>query len=258
MYNQPPFHNPYGAMHHMPPPGFPPAMPPGFAAQNHHLNLNLNLSNNPNPAQATGNTIEKPPIANQNPTPTLDKLTTAFVGNIADGIEDKWLEALFKNCGDVKSWNRVVNTSGAPLSFGFITFESAQSLHTLLHAVARERRAAPGGPLVPNPIPLKGKKLVVKIDVSARKASMDLIAGLVAEGGVGKVEELEKDVLGKVEAYLKETGFYEKEAETPEATALSTLSGAEAKKKGEGEGEDDADRFLNSIGVSDSTRGVKR
>ncbi|KAI9340514.1 hypothetical protein BDR26DRAFT_1007450 [Obelidium mucronatum] len=232
MYNQPPNAGyPYPQMH-MAPPGFPIGMPPMMPLpMSQHMKLIPQQGANAAP-------IEKPavpaPAAPTNTNPSLDKLTTAFIGNISESIKDDWLEALFKN---LELGLVCYQQAAHHLSFGFATFESAKSLHTLLYSIARERRIEPGAPLVPNPISLKGKKLLVKVDVGARKTAIDLIAGLVAEGGVSKVEELEKEAQEKVDAYLKETGFYEAEVS------------ADGEKKADGE-EDAADRFLNSIGVS--------
>lgn len=78
------------------------------------------------------------------------RLTTAFVGNIADGITDELLGNMFSACGEVKKWKRVLDVAGTPKTFGFLEFASAEGLLRLLR-------------LLPN-ILLMGKNLNIKVD----------------------------------------------------------------------------------------------
>jgi len=78
------------------------------------------------------------------------KLTTVFVGNIADGVTDELLNSLFSVCGAVKKWKRMLEASGTPKSFGFLEYELGEGLVRFL-------RLVPG-------MPLLGKGLTVKAE----------------------------------------------------------------------------------------------
>lgn len=83
------------------------------------------------------------------------RLTTAFVGNIADGITDELLGNMFSACGEVKKWKRVLDVAGTPKTFGFLEFASAEGLLRLLR-------------LLPN-ILLMGKTLNIKVDEQTKE-----------------------------------------------------------------------------------------
>ncbi len=82
------------------------------------------------------------------------KLTTAYVGNIADGVTDELLKTMFSVCGPVKRWKRLLDATGTPKSFGFIEFVLAEGLSRLLRLL--------------KDVPLLGKSLNIKTDDQTR------------------------------------------------------------------------------------------
>lgn len=78
------------------------------------------------------------------------KLTTVFVGNIADGVTDEMLSILFGICGHVKKWRRALDATGQPKTFGFLEFVLAEGLSRLIRLL--------------KDCPILGKPLNIKAD----------------------------------------------------------------------------------------------
>ncbi|KAI8881728.1 hypothetical protein K501DRAFT_252596 [Backusella circina FSU 941] len=102
----------------------------------------------------------------QNTKPDNDKMTTLFVGAIAAGISDEWIEKLLETCGKLTNWKRVKDQSGKPKGFGFATYEDPDSVLCALRVLSGEKtegvvlKATDGSGVE--------KKLIVKADDNVR------------------------------------------------------------------------------------------
>ncbi|KAI7905850.1 uncharacterized protein BX663DRAFT_483534 [Cokeromyces recurvatus] len=99
--------------------------------------------------------------------PDNEKLNTLFVGAIAAGITDEWLETLLKTCGNLLHWKRTKDPSGNPKGFGFATYADPDSVLCALRVLGGETT---------NGVVLKAqdgsgieKKLIVKADDNVHK-----------------------------------------------------------------------------------------
>ncbi|KAI9095946.1 hypothetical protein DFS34DRAFT_625504 [Phlyctochytrium arcticum] len=154
---RPPFHP------GMPPPGGMPMRPPFMGPGGHPTHpQNAPLPNRPDVA---------PPVQAPPPKPLTaeDKLTTVFVGAIAEGVTDVWMERILRLCGPIRNWRRMQDPSGKPKGFGFCVYELAESVSRALRIIGGEGEgefsrgvelAVAGG--VP-------KKLKLNVDEVARK-----------------------------------------------------------------------------------------
>ncbi|KAJ3399334.1 hypothetical protein CcCBS67573_g03296 [Chytriomyces confervae] len=187
------------------------------------------------------------------PVNPIEKPRTAFISKIPEGVSDQFMTDLLNTVGKLRVWTRVTSISGAALPFGFATYEEPSSLHLLLHSLARERRAEPGAPLLPNPPPIKPKTapILVKVDVTVRKAIVEWLGTPDAQSNK---PTLETETFDRVQAFLKkEAGLSDADLsmESPEskeagdATAMVT-DGDEAMKSSE----NDVDAFLGSISTN--------
>ncbi|KAI9475800.1 MAG: hypothetical protein EXX96DRAFT_506462 [Benjaminiella poitrasii] len=136
----------------MPPSSVAPGMRPPFMAS---PQFNTN-SGNASPASNAASTDS------QN-----EKLNTLFIGAIAAGVSDDWLEALLKTCGNLLHWKRTKDPSGNPKGFGFATYADPDSVLCALRVLGGETtdgvllRAQDGSGIE--------KKLIVKADDDVRK-----------------------------------------------------------------------------------------
>lgn len=78
------------------------------------------------------------------------RLTTCYVGSIADGVTDEILTNIFTCCGPVKKWKRMLDATGTPKSFGFLEFVLAEGLLRLLKLLLE--------------LPIFGKALNIKVE----------------------------------------------------------------------------------------------
>ncbi|KAI9017154.1 hypothetical protein BC832DRAFT_588428 [Gaertneriomyces semiglobifer] len=97
-----------------------------------------------------------------------DKLTTIFVGSIADGVSDTWIERILRICGPIRSWKRMTDPSGKPKAFGFCVYENAEAVSRALRVLNGEGRFMDGVEL-PSPSGGPPKKLKLNVDETARK-----------------------------------------------------------------------------------------
>ncbi|KAI8640222.1 hypothetical protein BD408DRAFT_445340 [Parasitella parasitica] len=95
-----------------------------------------------------------------------DKLNTLFVGAIAAGVSDEWIETLLKTCGNLVHWKRTKDPSGNPKGFGFATYDDPDSVLCALRVLGGEKTEG---------VTLKAqdgsgveKKLIVKADDNVR------------------------------------------------------------------------------------------
>ncbi|KAI8997121.1 hypothetical protein BDB01DRAFT_769898 [Pilobolus umbonatus] len=145
---------------------FPPAMP----------NMRPHYSNLPPPPAATGTpfNVGRPGSSpavdtsnnNNNSNNSNEKLTTLFVGAIAPGVSDAWIEKLLQTCGKLTQWKRVKDPTGKPKGFGFATYEDPESALSALRVLGGE--ATDGVVLKAMDGSQTEKKLIVKADDNVR------------------------------------------------------------------------------------------
>lgn len=111
------------------------------------------------------NMVYRPP-PNQSVPENADKLNTLFVGAIAPGISDDWIEKLLQVCGVLKQWKRVKDPTGNPKGFGFATYEDPDSSLCALRVIGGEKTA--GVTLRATDDSHVEKKLLVKADDNVR------------------------------------------------------------------------------------------
>ncbi|KAL9552128.1 hypothetical protein MBANPS3_003935 [Mucor bainieri] len=154
-FRPPPLQQPLG--------GYPPAhMPP------HGMPPNATSPMGPPPATAAAAAA-----ASASPTPSTpprdaqkDKLNTLFIGAIAAGVSDAWIETLLKTCGNLVQWKRTKDASGNPKGFGFATYDDPDSVLCALRVLGGEKtdgvtlRAQDGSNVE--------KKMIVKADDNVR------------------------------------------------------------------------------------------
>ncbi|KAE8704965.1 Splicing factor PWI domain-containing protein / RNA recognition motif-containing protein isoform 2 [Hibiscus syriacus] len=93
-------------------------------------------------------TVSRPPVPGVRPiippiirpsipnvTPTEKPQTTVYIGKIAPSVDNDFMLSLLRLCGPVKSWKRPSN--GAPKSFGFCEFESAEGVLRALRLLSK-------------------------------------------------------------------------------------------------------------------------
>jgi len=103
-----------------------------------------------------------PPLADN------DKLTTLFVGAIAPGVSDAWIEALLKECGNLNKWKRLKDQTGKPKGFGFAEYADADSVLRALRVLGGEA-GSEGVTLQALDGSDVKKKLIVKADDNVRR-----------------------------------------------------------------------------------------
>ncbi|CEP15990.1 hypothetical protein [Parasitella parasitica] len=119
------------------------------------------------PPPTTTTTTAAPEASNTPPRDAQkDKLNTLFVGAIASGVSDEWIETLLKTCGNLVHWKRTKDPSGNPKGFGFATYDDPDSVLCALRVLGGEStdgvtlKAQDGGSVE--------KKLIVKADDNVR------------------------------------------------------------------------------------------
>ncbi|KAI9267867.1 hypothetical protein BY458DRAFT_437048 [Sporodiniella umbellata] len=111
------------------------------------------------------NMVYRPP-PNQSVPENSDKLNTLFVGAIAAGVSDEWIEKLLQVCGELKQWKRVKDPAGNPKGFGFATYQDPDSSLCALRVIGGEKTS--GVTLKANDSSQTEKKLLVKADDQVR------------------------------------------------------------------------------------------
>ncbi|CAO3650543.1 unnamed protein product [Mucor fragilis] len=147
-----------------PPPGaYPPAqMPP--------LGMPPNASPMGPPPAAAAAAAGPPSTAPAPSTPPRDaqkdKLNTLFIGAIAAGVSDAWIETLLKTCGNLVQWKRTRDPSGNPKGFGFATYDDPDSVLCALRVLGGEK--TDGVTLKAQDGSNVEKKMIVKADDNVR------------------------------------------------------------------------------------------
>ncbi|KAL6601200.1 hypothetical protein U3516DRAFT_802251 [Neocallimastix sp. 'constans'] len=75
------------------------------------------------------------PIIPQN---NNDIYLSVFIGEIPEGITDEFMEQILKLCGNIRSWKRVIDSSGKKKNFGICEFEGFEVLFRALRVLGGE------------------------------------------------------------------------------------------------------------------------
>ncbi|RKO84549.1 hypothetical protein BDK51DRAFT_48692 [Blyttiomyces helicus] len=181
----------------MPAPGLPSSGPPSSFPVPQRPDEKMNLAGVPQGGLAGA----APPYL---PTPE-DVVNTVFVGAIADGVEDIWLERILKCCGTLKGWRRVTDAHGKPKSFGFGIFDSIEAVYRAVRVIGGQ---GPGA--MAEGITLSGGrkggtreeaegKLELSIDASVKPRMKELAAGKESVE-----EDAEKETREKILAIISD------------------------------------------------------
>lgn len=81
-------------------------------------------------------TISHPPV----PLPIINNeiYLSVFIGSIPEGITDETFEQILKACGNIRSWKRVINSSGEKKNYGICEFEGFDVLLRALRVIGGE------------------------------------------------------------------------------------------------------------------------
>ncbi|KAL4361008.1 hypothetical protein GQ457_04G007260 [Hibiscus cannabinus] len=128
----------------------PGAVPPGLLRYPSPYPAMIRPAFPPRPPGAIGviPTVSRPPVPGFRPIispvirasipnviPTEKPQTTVYIGKIAPSVDNDFMLSLLRLCGPVKSWKRPSN--GAPKSFGFCEFESAEGVLRALRLLSK-------------------------------------------------------------------------------------------------------------------------
>ena len=90
------------------------------------------------------------PLPEDEPRTKTARSTKVYIGKIPSGISDYFMEQLFLRCGPINSWTRCLDSSGKPMPYGFIEFQTVEGMLRCLRLL--------------NGMQLMGNKLVVRVD----------------------------------------------------------------------------------------------
>jgi len=63
---------------------------------------------------------------------------SVFIGEIPEGITDEFIEQILKLCGNVRSWKRIIDSTGKKKDFGICEFEGFEVLFRALRVIGGE------------------------------------------------------------------------------------------------------------------------
>jgi len=91
------------------------------------------------------------PIPSDEPRTKSERSTKVYIGKIPSGLSDYFMEQLFLECGPINSWRRVLDSSGKPLGFGFVEFQTVEGMLRCLRLM--------------NGLSIKNSKLICRVDM---------------------------------------------------------------------------------------------
>jgi RNA recognition motif-containing protein len=90
------------------------------------------------------------PLPADEPRTKSERSTKVYIGKIPNGLSDYFMEQLFLECGQINSWRRILDSSGKPLTFGFVEFTYVEGMLRCLRLM--------------NNLQIQGSKLVCRVD----------------------------------------------------------------------------------------------
>lgn len=90
------------------------------------------------------------PLPDDEPRTKTQRSTKVYIGKIPSGISDYFMEQLFLRCGPINTWTRCLDSSGKPMPYGFIEFQTVEGMLRCLRLL--------------NGMQLLGNRLVVRVD----------------------------------------------------------------------------------------------
>jgi RNA recognition motif-containing protein len=90
------------------------------------------------------------PLPSDEPRTKSERSTKVYIGKIPNGLSDYFMEQLFLECGPINSWRRILDSSGKPLTFGFVEFTSVEGMLRCLRLM--------------NNLQIQSSKLVCRVD----------------------------------------------------------------------------------------------
>ena len=90
------------------------------------------------------------PLPDDEPRTKTARSTKVYIGKIPSGISDYFMEQLFLRCGPINTWTRCLDSSGKPMPYGFIEFQTVEGMLRCLRLL--------------NGMQLLSNRLVVRVD----------------------------------------------------------------------------------------------
>lgn len=90
------------------------------------------------------------PLPTDEPRTKSERSTKVYIGKIPNGLSDYFMEQLFLECGPINSWRRILDSSGKPLTFGFVEFTFVEGMLRCLRLM--------------NNLQIQSSKLVCRVD----------------------------------------------------------------------------------------------
>lgn len=114
----------------------------GAHGQPHNINSIISPPLNLN---ASGTINSQPALAALPSRPAPTEIYSLFVGSIADGVDDAWLERLLGCAGHLVSLRRIRDPNGKPKPFGFAEYGDPESVLRCLKVIDGAKLPINGG-----------------------------------------------------------------------------------------------------------------